>query len=101
MPRFKSTEEILRIAKNKDQIRNAGIIAHVDHGKTTLTDSLLAASGLLSPGIAGQALALDYLEEEQKRQMTKVAPVYAARLPFPIDDEYAVHTAAFGFNSSG
>ena len=70
MPRFKTTEDILKIAKSKDQIRNAGIIAHVDHGKTTLTDSLLAASGLLSPSIAGQALALDYLEEEQKRQMT-------------------------------
>ncbi|HKM76550.1 MAG TPA: elongation factor EF-2 [Candidatus Bathyarchaeia archaeon] len=47
-----------------------GIIAHVDHGKTTMSDSLLAASGLLSPGMAGTALALDFMEEEQKRQMT-------------------------------
>jgi elongation factor 2 len=47
-----------------------GIIAHVDHGKTTMSDSLLAAAGLLSPGMAGTALALDYMEEEQKRQMT-------------------------------
>ncbi|MDQ1280903.1 MAG: elongation factor 2 [Thermoproteota archaeon] len=70
MPRFKSTSEILSISKDKDHIRNAGIIAHVDHGKTTLSDSLLAHSGLLSPSMAGQALALDYLEEEQKRQMT-------------------------------
>ncbi|MEM2882736.1 MAG: GTP-binding protein, partial [Candidatus Bathyarchaeia archaeon] len=47
-----------------------GIIAHVDHGKTTMSDSLLASSGLLSPTVAGTALALDYMEEEQKRQMT-------------------------------
>jgi len=47
-----------------------GIIAHVDHGKTTMSDSLLAAAGLLSPGMAGTALALDFMEEEQKRQMT-------------------------------
>ena len=70
MPRFKATSEVMAIAKNKDHIRNAGIIAHVDHGKTTLTDSLLAAAGMLSPSMAGTALALDYLEEEQQRQMT-------------------------------
>jgi len=70
MPRFKTTAEIMKLVRNKDQIRNVGIIAHVDHGKTTMTDSLLAAAGLLSPSVAGEALALDYLEEEQKRQMT-------------------------------
>jgi elongation factor 2 len=35
-----------------------------------MSDSLLASSGLLSPTVAGTALALDYMEEEQKRQMT-------------------------------
>ena len=70
MPRFKSSADILKIVSNKDQVRNIGIIAHVDHGKTTMTDSLLAGAGLLSPSLAGTALAMDFMEEEQKRQMT-------------------------------
>ncbi|MEM3489633.1 MAG: GTP-binding protein, partial [Nitrososphaerota archaeon] len=70
MPRVKKISEVLDILRNKDRIRNIGIIAHVDHGKTTTSDSLLAAAGLLSPALAGKALALDYLEEEQQRQMT-------------------------------
>ncbi|RLG60865.1 elongation factor EF-2 [Candidatus Geothermarchaeota archaeon] len=70
MVRFKQTEEILRIIGDRARVRNIGIIAHIDHGKTTLTDSLLASSGLLSEKIAGEARALDYLEEEQKRGIT-------------------------------
>jgi len=70
MVRYKQTHEILRLIGDRTKVRNIGIIAHVDHGKTTMTDSLLAASGLLSPSVAGEARALDYLEEEQKRGIT-------------------------------
>ena len=66
----KTVEQILKIMSNPAQIRNIGIIAHVDHGKTTTTDSLLAAAGLISPRLAGQLLALDYLDVEQRRGIT-------------------------------
>lgn len=70
MVKFKSTGEVLKIIKNKDQIRNFGVIAHVDHGKTTMSDSLLAYSGIIAPSAAGKALAMDFDKEEQQRGIT-------------------------------
>ena len=67
MTRQQRIEELVELMKNPDQIRNVGIVAHIDHGKTSLADSLLANAGMLSYNLVGQARALDYLEEEQRR----------------------------------
>ncbi len=53
-----------------DHIRNIGIAAHIDHGKTTLSDNLLAGCGMMSEDLAGKQLVLDYDEQEQDRGIT-------------------------------
>jgi len=73
MGRYRQIDEIVRLMNDPIHIRNTSIIAHVDHGKTTLSDSLLAAAGIISEQTAGQKLFLDSWELEQKRQMTVFA----------------------------
>jgi elongation factor 2 len=73
MGRYRQVEEIVKLMNDPVHIRNTSIIAHVDHGKTTLSDSLLAEAGIISEQTAGQKLFLDSWELEQKRQMTVFA----------------------------
>src|SRR4030042_3340485 len=51
-------------------IRNIDIAAHIDHGKTTFSDNLLAGCGMMSEELAGKQLVLDYDEQEQARGIT-------------------------------
>ncbi|WP_338756286.1 elongation factor EF-2 [Halobacterium salinarum] len=68
--RKKIVEQCERLMDNPEQIRNIAIAAHVDHGKTTLTDNLLAGAGMISEDTAGQQLAMDTEEDEQERGIT-------------------------------
>ncbi len=63
-------ERVTELMDKPEQIRNIGIVAHIDHGKTTLSDNLLAGAGMISEELAGRQLFLDADEEEQTRGIT-------------------------------
>ena len=51
-------------------VRNMSVIAHVDHGKSTLTDSLVSKAGIISSGRAGETRFTDTRQDEQDRGIT-------------------------------
>jgi elongation factor 2 len=63
-------EKATALMNKLDHIRNIGIAAHIDHGKTTFSDNLLAGCGMMSEDLAGKQLVLDYDEQEQARGIT-------------------------------
>ncbi len=63
-------ERVTELMDKPEQIRNIGIVAHIDHGKTTLSDNLLAGAGMISEELAGRQLFMDSDEEEQARGIT-------------------------------
>ena len=54
----------------QEHIRNIAIAAHIDHGKTTFSDNLLAGAGMMSEATAGKQRALDFHEDESTRGIT-------------------------------
>ncbi|OZJ03843.1 hypothetical protein BZG36_04304 [Bifiguratus adelaidae] len=65
--------QLAALQRQQSHIRNLCILAHVDHGKTTLSDSLLASNGIISSKLAGKVRYLDSREDEQQRGITMQA----------------------------
>lgn len=66
-------ETVNKLQHDSSCIRNICILAHVDHGKTSLSDSLLATNGIISQRMAGKVRYLDSREDEQLRGITMEA----------------------------
>ncbi|MDD5331574.1 MAG: elongation factor EF-2 [Candidatus Nanoarchaeia archaeon] len=65
-----AVEKVRKLSREPKQIRNIAICAHIDHGKTTFSDNLLAGAGMMSEELAGRQLALDFHADEQERGIT-------------------------------
>ena len=58
------------VVQEPARIRNMAICAHIDHGKTTFSDNLLAGAGMMSEELAGKSRQLDFHKDEQERGIT-------------------------------
>ena len=58
------------VMHDRERIRNLAIAAHIDHGKTTLSDNLIAGAGMMSEDLAGKSRVLDFDDQESARGIT-------------------------------
>jgi elongation factor 2 len=65
-----TVDEIRVMMDKKKNIRNMSVIAHVDHGKSTLTDSLVSKAGIIAGAKAGETRFTDTRKDEQERCIT-------------------------------
>ncbi|KAK8745840.1 hypothetical protein OTU49_000043 [Cherax quadricarinatus] len=80
-----TVEEIRQLMDKKKNIRNMSVIAHVDHGKSTLTDSLVSKAGIIASSRAGETRFTDTRKDEQERCITIKST--AISMYFKLSDE--------------
>ncbi len=62
-----TVERWVSLSADVRRVRNLCVLAHVDHGKTTLSDCLIAHNGLIHPKMVGKLRYMDFRDDEQAR----------------------------------
>lgn len=86
-----TVDEIRRMMDYRHNIRCLSVIAHVDHGKSTLTDSLIGHAGIIAQAKAGDTRFMDTRKDEQERTITIKST--GVSLYFEMDKQYLEGTA--------
>ncbi|GMT00612.1 hypothetical protein PENTCL1PPCAC_22786, partial [Pristionchus entomophagus] len=79
-------DEIRALMDRKKNIRNMSVIAHVDHGKSTLTDSLVSKAGIIAGAKAGETRFTDTRKDEQERCITIKSTAISLFFELPLKD---------------
>lgn len=87
-----TAEQMRSVMDYKHNIRNMSVIAHVDHGKSTLTDSLVCKAGVISARNAGTARYMDTRADEQERGITIKSTGISMYFEYNIDAGEVVKT---------
>ena len=78
------------VMHNRERIRNLAIAAHIDHGKTTLSDNLIAGAGMMSEELAGKSRVLDFDDQESARGIT-INAASASMVHGVNDEDYLIN----------
>ncbi|KAF9970105.1 Elongation factor 2 [Actinomortierella ambigua] len=81
-----SIDQIRVLMDKVTNVRNMSVIAHVDHGKSTLTDSLVSKAGIISAARAGDARFMDTRPDEQERGITIKSTAISMYFEMPEED---------------
>ncbi|KAJ7070446.1 P-loop containing nucleoside triphosphate hydrolase protein [Mycena belliarum] len=81
-----TVDEIHALMQNPNQIRNISVIAHVDHGKSTLTDALISKAGIISSDRSGIARYMDTRPDEKERGITIKSTAISMYFKLPDED---------------
>jgi elongation factor 2 len=93
-----TVDQVRAIMDKRESIRNMCVIAHVDHGKSTLTDSLVCKAGIIAGAKAGEARFTDTRKDEQERCITIKSTGITMYYEIALDEKKPEETTPFLIN---